>query len=92
MSDIVEQLLHPAFTDGVRKEAAAEIGRLRRLCDQYDQVDIDRIKEIERLSARNAELLVMLKEYVRDYGDNEDLDSQCMAAKANALIAKAEGK
>jgi hypothetical protein len=48
--------------------------------------------EIERLRASNAELVAALKEYVRDFGDNEDGDSQLMADKAQAAIAKAEGK
>jgi hypothetical protein len=44
-----------------------------------------------RLIAAAPDLLAALKEYIRDFGDNEDSDSQLMAAKARAAIAKAEG-
>lgn len=44
------------------------------------------------LIAAAPEMLAALKEYVRDYGDNEDGDSQLMAEKARAAIAKAEGR
>lgn len=36
-------------------------------------------------------LLAVLKEYVRDFGDNEDADSKRMAEKAHAAIRAAEG-
>lgn len=42
-----------------------------------------------RLIAAAPDLLAALQEYVRDFGDNEDCDSQAMAAKARAAIAKA---
>lgn len=48
-------------------------------------------REIERLRASNADLLEALQEYVRDFGDNEDIDSQRMATKARTAIAKATG-
>lgn len=43
------------------------------------------------LIAAAPDLLEALQDYVRDFGDNEDGDSQRMAAKANAAIAKATG-
>jgi len=35
---------------------------------------------------RTRELREVLQEYLRDFGDNEDADSQKMAAKARALL------
>jgi len=37
------------------------------------------------------ELLASLREYVRDFGDNEDSDSRRMRVKAKAVIEKVEG-
>ena len=45
-----------------------------------------------RLIAAAPNLLEALREYVRDFGDNEDDDSRLMADKARAAIAKATGE
>lgn len=43
-----------------------------------------------RLISAAPDLLAALKEFVRDYFDNEDSDSKAMIAKARAAISKAE--
>ena len=56
----------------------------------------DEIARLRALNAElvelNAELVAALEEHVRDFGDNEDDDSQRMRDKALAVLAKARGK
>lgn len=55
-------------------------------------VDLPEREANARLIEAAPDLLACLKEYVRDFGDNEDSDSKLMAEKAEAAIAKAEGR
>jgi hypothetical protein len=55
------------------------------------EISDDTAEANARLISAAPDLLEALEEYVRDFGDNEDYDSQRMAAKARAAIAKATG-
>ena len=59
---------------------------------QYWSGLLDEHAEVMRLRALNAELVACLEEHVRDFGDNEDDDSQRMRDKALAVLAKAKGE
>lgn len=57
--------------------------------DEHRANKTDPYEANARLIAAAPDLLEALKEYVRDFGGNEDADSRRMVEKANAAIAKA---
>jgi hypothetical protein len=75
------------FEDKIARLSVALGASEERRCRMADTA----VAEVRRLGAIIEELVAALEEYVRDFGDNEDGDSQRMADKARAAIAKAKG-
>lgn len=52
------------------------------------KIACEALAAMDHLGARERRLREALVEYVRDFGDNEDADSQRMAAKARAALSE----
>ena len=76
MTDIAEQLHSEELAD-VREDAALLRAEIERLREENSCLVSQRIE----YEADNERLQALLSEWLRDYGDNEDSDSQLMVEK-----------